>query len=163
MEYLKAGVIGFFAAVVTFILVKLLIIGGWAPFNLYPQAALFAVAGLELFYLPLIYYFFTGIGWSLLVAWLFQNNTSLGKGLGLGVFLWLIMNLLGAPLIGWGFFGSRAGQELAVPFQLDSTLTFLLLTLALDLIYGGLVGWLNGLWLDFSGDVGAQIRQHSEE
>ncbi|MFQ5899895.1 MAG: hypothetical protein ACE5JN_16850, partial [Candidatus Methylomirabilia bacterium] len=58
------------------------------------------------------------------------NRVTIGKGLGLGVALWLLMQLAVLPFIGWGPFGSAITTKIAVA------------TLVLHFIYGGLVGWL---------------------
>lgn len=52
------------------------------------------------------------------------------KGLLLGAILWLIMQLIVLPFIGWGFFGTALTPKIAVA------------TLVLHLIYGGTLGWL---------------------
>lgn len=52
------------------------------------------------------------------------------KGVGLGLVLWLVMQVIVLPFIGWGLFGS------------EITLKIALATLILHLIYGGTLGWL---------------------
>jgi hypothetical protein len=47
----------------------------------------------------------------------------------MGLFLWLIMELVVLPLLGWGVFGSAITSKIAVA------------TLVLHLIYGGILGW----------------------
>ena len=51
------------------------------------------------------------------------------KGLGLGVFLWLLMQIIVLPLLDWGAFGTAETPAIAVG------------TLVLHLIYGAVVGW----------------------
>ncbi len=58
------------------------------------------------------------------------DRITIWKGLGLGVFLWLLMQVVVLPLIGWGLFGAAITPKIAVA------------TLILHLIYGALVGWL---------------------
>lgn len=55
---------------------------------------------------------------------------TVSKGLGLGVFLWLLMNLAVLPWLGWGLFGRAVTLRIAVA------------TLILHLIYGAAYGWL---------------------
>lgn len=55
---------------------------------------------------------------------------TIGKGLGLGVFLWLLMNVAVLPWLGWGLFGRAVTLRIAV------------VTLILHLIYGAAYGWL---------------------
>lgn len=59
-----------------------------------------------------------------------SNRVTIWQGLGLGVFLWLLMQVAALPFIGWGLFGTAITPKIAVA------------TLVLHLIYGGLVGWL---------------------
>jgi len=58
------------------------------------------------------------------------DRITIWKGLGLGVFLWLLMQVVVLPLIGWGLFGAAITPKIAAA------------TLILHLIYGALVGWL---------------------
>ncbi len=57
---------------------------------------------------------------------------TLWKGLGLGIILWLIMQIVFLPLLGWGFFGSAITPKIAIA------------TLVLHLVYGAMLGWLAG-------------------
>ncbi len=57
-------------------------------------------------------------------------HVTIWKGLGLGIFLWLLMQVVVLPIIGWGLFGAWITPKIAVA------------TLVLHLIYGALVGWL---------------------
>ncbi|MDP9440283.1 MAG: hypothetical protein M3P49_16345 [Actinomycetota bacterium] len=52
------------------------------------------------------------------------------KGLGWGVFLWLVMQVAVFPLLGWGFFGVAITLRIAVA------------TLVLHLVYGATLGLL---------------------
>lgn len=52
------------------------------------------------------------------------------KGIGLGVFLWLLMQITALPFVGWGAFGADASSRIW------------LATLILHLVYGGSVGLL---------------------
>ena len=51
------------------------------------------------------------------------------KGLLLGAMLWVVMQVLWLPFLGWGMFGSAVTPKIAGA------------TLVLHLIYGGTVGW----------------------
>lgn len=57
------------------------------------------------------------------------QRVTLWKGLGLGLFLWLVMQTAVLPLLGWGLFGTAVTPAIAVA------------TLVLHLIYGGVLGW----------------------
>lgn len=57
------------------------------------------------------------------------RSVSVWKGLGFGVFLWLVMGIVFLPLLEWGLFGSAVTPKIAVA------------TLVLHLIYGGTLGW----------------------
>ena len=64
-----------------------------------------------------------GVWGALLAA--FVRPVTLAKGLGLGVLLWLIMQIAVLPFLGWGLFGLSITPGIAVA------------TLVLHLIYGG--------------------------
>lgn len=56
-------------------------------------------------------------------------DAGLWEGLGMGVFLWGLMQVAVLPLLGWGVFGASVTPKIAVA------------TLVLHLIYGGTLGW----------------------
>ena len=56
-------------------------------------------------------------------------EAGLWGGLGLGAFLWLVMQVAVLPLLGWGLFGLSITPKIAVA------------TLVLHLIYGATLGW----------------------
>jgi hypothetical protein len=56
------------------------------------------------------------------------RRIDLAKGLGLGIALWLLMQLVALPFLGWGAFGLALTPKIAVA------------TLVLHLVYGGLLG-----------------------
>lgn len=58
-----------------------------------------------------------------------MDRVSILQGVGLGVFLWLLMQIVVLPLLGWGFFGIAVTPAIAVA------------TLVLHLVYGGVLGW----------------------
>lgn len=60
----------------------------------------------------------------------YTRPVTIAKGLGLGVVLWLFMQIIVLPFLGWGFFGTAITPKIAVA------------TLVLHLIYGGTLGWL---------------------
>lgn len=70
-----------------------------------------------------------GAFWGAVLARITPNVT-VWKGVGLGIFLWLIMQLAVLPFLGWGVFGMAVTPMIAVA------------TLILHLIYGGVAGWL---------------------
>ena len=59
----------------------------------------------------------------------FVRPVTLGKGLGLGAVLWLVMQVVVLPLLGWGFFGAAVTLKITVA------------SLLLHLIYGAVLGW----------------------
>lgn len=65
--------------------------------------------------------------WGGLLA-VFVRPVSLKAGLGLGVGLWLLMQLAVLPYLGWGLFGLSVTPKIAVA------------TLLLHLVYGGVLG-----------------------
>ena len=56
-------------------------------------------------------------------------EAGLREGLALGVLLWLVMEIVVLPILGWGFFGAAITPKIAVA------------TLVLHLIYGATLGW----------------------
>lgn len=76
-----------------------------------------------------ITHFGYGAFWGALLFNLLENPGNFWHGLGWGVFLWLIMELIVLPALGWGVFGSAVTPKIAVA------------TLFLHLIYGGTLGW----------------------
>lgn len=86
-----------------------------------PQIAVMAVA--------VISHFTYGGFWGAIFASLTRKAT-VWKGLALGVFLWLLMDLLVLPFLGWGLFGFAVTSRIAVA------------TLVLHLIYGFTLGLL---------------------
>lgn len=76
-----------------------------------------------------ITHFGYGAFWgAVLFNWV-ETDGTIWHGLGWGVMLWLIMELIVLPLLGWGIFGSAITPKIAVA------------TLVLHLIYGGTLGW----------------------
>ena len=76
-----------------------------------------------------ITHFGYGAFWGTMLYYWVKTKGNIWHGLGWGVFLWLIMELIVLPLLGWGFFGSTITPKIAVA------------TLVLHLIYGGTPGW----------------------
>jgi len=58
-----------------------------------------------------------------------KDRGTFWHGFGWGVLLWLIMELIVLPLLGWGAFGTNITPKIAVA------------TLVLHLIYGSILGW----------------------
>lgn len=54
---------------------------------------------------------------------------TIGKGLALGIGLWILMQVTFLPFLGWGVFGTAITPKIAGA------------TLVLHLVYGGLLGW----------------------
>jgi hypothetical protein len=168
MPWFKAGTAGFLAALLMFALMYVGInVTQMAPFQVPPSAAfLIGVLGLspELAKpLGLLGHFSYGIFWSIVLLAIFWDRTSIGKGIGLSIGLWLIMMLVHSPMIGWGFFGSASSGPAAEILQLGSSTKFILMTLVLHLIYGIVIGWINGNWVDFGQEVAAEIRNASQQ
>lgn len=56
-------------------------------------------------------------------------SAGMWAGLGMGLFLWFVMQVAVLPLLGWGLFGTGITPKIAVA------------TLVLHLIYGATLGW----------------------
>lgn len=72
--------------------------------------------------------------WALVLAAM-TSRVTIWKGLALGIFLWLLMQVIVLPALGWGLFGTAVTPKIAVA------------TLVLHLIYGATLGALLG-WDD---------------
>ncbi|MDZ7690153.1 MAG: hypothetical protein U5K69_03180 [Balneolaceae bacterium] len=150
-HWTKAGIVGLVGSLIMFLFMMLGIHGtGIAPFNIPPSAAFLTKLGLAAGPLPLIVHFGYGAFWSILLVYLFKNKTDLGRGIGLALAAWLIMMLIYSPIIGWGVFGFGTAHTLAPsdPLYLEAGPKYLIMTLALHLIFGAVIGWLNPKWID---------------
>lgn len=75
----------------------------------------------------LLHFAIGGVSGALLAS--VQDRITYGNALGLGVLLWLGMQLVVFPVVGWGIFGTAVTPKLAVA------------TLVPHLVYGGVLGW----------------------
>lgn len=57
------------------------------------------------------------------------DPVTIGKGLALGIGLWILMQVTFLPFLGWGLFGTAITPKIAVA------------TLILHLVYGGVLSW----------------------
>lgn len=141
---------GFLASLVMFLFIYLGInVTGMAPFNVPPSYAFLYNLGVEQSGYALLLHFCYGIFWAYVLVYTFEDDISVAKALILSVVLWLFMMIVYSPLIGWGFFGFGYAQNLAVdhPLYLDSSLSYIVITLLLHLIYGLVLGYLSSRWL----------------
>jgi len=67
--------------------------------------------------------------WGAVIAAL-THPVTIWKGIGLGVFLWFVMQVAVFPFLGWGPFGAEVTPQIAVA------------TLVLHLVYGATLGLL---------------------
>lgn len=168
MPWLKAGTAGFIAALLMFGVMYVGIeVTQVAPFHVPPSAAfLMKTLGLEkglAQIIGLVGHFGYGIFWSIVLLAIFWDRTSTGKGVGLSIALWLFMMLVLSPIIGWGFFGFGGTKADNPMLALGSSAKYVLITLVLHLLYGLVVGWMNGNWVEFGQDVAAEIRSAAKE
>jgi hypothetical protein len=150
-QIIKAGVVGLIASLVMFVLMQIGLQTGMAPFQVPPSAAFLIKFGIPHMPLALIGHFLYGAFWSIILVALYKEGTSIGKGIGIALVLWLIMMLLISPIIGWGVFGmgERPDQELyqeGAKLFLEQGPKYIVVTLVLHLIYGLVIGWLNPKW-----------------
>lgn len=61
---------------------------------------------------------------------LIVDDVTIWKGLILGAFLWLIMQVVVFPFLGWGAFGKKISMKIGM------------VTLILHLVYGAIVAWM---------------------
>jgi hypothetical protein len=151
MRWFKAGAVGALGSLIIFIVMLLGVkVTGFAPFNLPPSAAFLEVLGLNVGPLALIGHFVYGIVWALILLALFGGGVNVRNGLAVAGFQWLLLMLVYAPVIGWGFFGiGGPAHALAAtePLHLGSPVKFIGLTLILHAVYGALNGWLIPRWV----------------
>lgn len=153
MNWLKAIVAGLIAGLIMFIVLMVGTNQGIAPFNLPPSAAFLVSLDIPPKPLaPILHFVYAAVG-SVILALLFGRQTSIPKGIGLALVLWLIFMLIYSPIIGWGVFGANAptsGLSSDAPLYLGSSGKFVLITLILHVVYGLVIGWLDRNWLDWS-------------
>jgi len=148
MKWLKSAVVGALGSLVMFLLMMFGIHGaGIAPFNLPPSAAFLETLGLNMGPLPLLAHFGYGATWSLVLVGLFGADTNVKRGMYLAIGLWLFMMLVYSPIIGWGVFGFGSSHEAGSMLHLGSPIKYIVATLVLHLIYGGIIGGLNPAWI----------------
>ena len=159
MAWLKAGAVGALGSLIIFVAMVMGVqVTGFAPFNLPPSAAFLEALGLNFGPLAPIAHFVYGIVWALILLALFGDGVNVMKGLAVAGFQWLLLMVVYAPVIGWGFFGmggpahSLAANE---PLFLGNPVEFIVLTLVLHAVYGALNGWLIPRWVRRGGAPGA--------
>lgn len=147
-NYWKAGVAGIAASLAMFILMRIGLATGMAPFNIPPSAAFLMKLGILVKPLGLIAHFFYGTLWAVLLAGFYQGQVTIMKGVGLSVFLWLIMMFIISPIIGWGLFGFSEATELPADTKLylDQPPKYVIATLVLHIVYGVIVGAVQAKW-----------------
>ena len=150
MKWLKAALIGALGSLVMFAILFVGIhVTGVAPFNMPPSAAFLEKIGLNVGPLPLLAHFGYGATWSALLVALYGSEVTTTRGIGLALALWAFMMIVYSPIIGWGVFGfGGANHALAPshPLYLGSGVKYVVATLVLHLIYGGIIGGGNAAW-----------------
>lgn len=149
-NWLKAAAVGIVAALLMFVAMMVGIhVTGIAPFQMPPSAAFLETLGLNVGPLALVVHFGYGAFWAVVLVAVAGPSPDVKSGLGLATGLWLFMMLVLSPLIGWGIFGTAAGSQPAdSALYLASTPKYVVMTLALHVLYGVVVGGLGGLWID---------------
>lgn len=64
-----------------------------------------------------------------IVAAIFKRKSSFWHGIAWAILLWLIMQLVVLPILGWGLFGTAVSLKIAMA------------TLILHIVYGTVLGW----------------------
>lgn len=137
----RGGIAGLVAALVMFIPMMILTKGlGVAPFEMPPSAALLYSQGMPPMPGGPVLHFLYGIFWAVLFFAYFKHPYTLKQAFGLSLVMWLIMQLIMAPLIGWGLFGSDAGHLDGNALALGPTPKYLMVTIVFHLIYGLVLG-----------------------
>ena len=150
MSWIKAAVSGLLGSLVLFaVMVVGVRVTGMAPFNLPPSAAFLQALGLNVGPLAPVGHFLYGALWAVILYALFRERVGMGNALGVAGFQWLLLMVVYAPVIGWGFFGIGGpahGLPPDAPLYLGSVPRFLVLTLVLHAVYGAINGWLIPRW-----------------
>jgi multisubunit Na+/H+ antiporter MnhC subunit len=76
-----------------------------------------------------ITHFGYGAFWGAVLFRIYKTTGTLWHGLAWGAMLWVIMQVMVLPLLGWGIFGIAVTPKIAV------------VTLILHLVYGSILGW----------------------
>ena len=79
--------------------------------------------------IALLLHFIYGSVNGAIAAGIFKSRATFWHGIGWGILLWIIMQLIVLPILGWGIFGT------AVTFKIAFA------TLILHLVYGSILGW----------------------
>lgn len=141
---------GFFAGlamqVVIFLAIHILKI---APINVHPAQAFLYNLGIESITYALLLHFSYAILWSFVLVYAFDDEVTIKKAVVLGIILWIFMMIVYSPLIGWGIFGLGYAIYLPAehPLFITNILWFIIVALALHLIYGLVLGYLNNRWI----------------
>lgn len=122
---------------------------GLAPFNVPPSNAFLYNLGVEESGFALLLHFCYGTFWAYVLVYTFDDDLSILKAEILAIVLWLFMMFLYSPLIGWGIFGFGYANNLPEthPLYLGDTLSYILITLFVHLVYGWVLGYLSSRWL----------------
>lgn len=168
MPWFKSGLGGLLAALLMFVILYVgIYVTGFAPIQISPSAAfLVKVFRLDTSLaepLGVVVHFSYGIFWSIVLLAIFWDRTSIGKGVGIALILWLFMMFVISPIIGWGVFGVGVGSSSVEVLKLESTFRYILFTLVLHLIYGIAIGWMNSRWVRFGQEVASEIRDARED
>lgn len=148
LRYLRAAVAGVCGSLAMWVGMMWLLQSGMAAINSSPAAALSVRFGFSPSF-GLITHFLYGTMWAVLLAAAYKDGVTLARGIGLGLFLWLVMMLVVSPLIGWGVFGVAARATDLDPshaLYLGAPGPYLAGTLAMHVLYGTVVGWVTS-WI----------------
>jgi len=144
------GLAGFMASLVMFLLIYVgSEVTDIAPFNVAPSYAFLYNLGIEESGYALLLHFGYGILWSYVLVYTYDDHLTIMKAIILAVVLWLFMMVVYSPLIGWGIFGFGYAHHLPAdhPLFLEGTLSYILVTLFVHLIYGWVLGYISSKWL----------------
>ena len=137
----RGSIAGLAAGFVMFVPMMILTKGlGVAPFQMPPSAALLFSFDLPPIPGGPILHFLYGIFWAVLFFAYFKQPYQLKQALGLSLLMWILMQVVMAPVIGWGLFGTGASHLDGTPLALGPTPKYLLVTVVFHLIYGVVLG-----------------------
>lgn len=149
MRLLKAAIVGLVSSLIMLIVMILAIfIIAFTPFHSLPSTAFLINVGIHSEVFSLLLHFAYGTLWSVVLVYGFEEDVTLLKGLGFAMILWFFMMVVYSPIMGWGFFGFGYSYLLSPsdPLYLSTGPMYIISTIAVHVVYGVCVGWLNEHW-----------------
>lgn len=163
MRLFKAAIVGLVSSLIMLIVMILAIFAiKFTPFHSLPSTAFLINVGVHSEIFSLFLHFAYGTLWSVVLVYGFEEDVSLVKGLEFAGILWFFMMVVYSPIMGWGFFGFGYSYLLSPtnPLYMSTGPMYIISTIAVHVVYGACVGWLNEHWT-MAGEVKARSQNVS--